>query len=139
MLRRPPIATRTDTLFPYTTLFRSAIRVADADFGANADDWDGFTDWLAADPAHAAAYDRAVDAHAAADALLDAPRAEEHPSELQSLMRSSYAGFCWKIQCDQRCAVFRGGSGGGAWARLPRQARHPPDTVLSDQSRRAPW
>src|SRR3546814_11644890 len=47
-----------------------AIRVADADFGANADDWDGFTDWLAADPAHAAAYDRAVDATAAADALI---------------------------------------------------------------------
>ncbi|HVI97902.1 MAG TPA: FecR domain-containing protein [Sphingomonas sp.] len=48
-----------------------AIRVADADFG----DWDGFTDWLAADPAHAAAYDRAVDAHEAADALFDVPDA----------------------------------------------------------------
>ncbi|RIA46794.1 FecR family protein [Hephaestia caeni] len=46
-----------------------AIRVADVDFS----DWDGFTDWLAADPAHAAAYDRAADAHAAADALFDAP------------------------------------------------------------------
>ncbi|MCM8730242.1 FecR family protein [Hephaestia sp. GCM10023244] len=52
-----------------------AIRVADPAFGANADDWDGFTDWLAADPAHAAAYDAVADEHAATDALFDVPPA----------------------------------------------------------------
>src|SRR3546814_8247302 len=71
MIRRPPRSTRTDTLFPYTTLFRSHRRRRRGD-----------------DPA-----DRAVQ-RAARDRR--ARRSEEHTSELQSLMRISYAVFCLK-------------------------------------------
>src|SRR3546814_2933481 len=108
MIRRPPRSTRTDTLFPYTTLFRSQ------SFG-----------WHLANP-HAAAtafsgllerelYDDAAhgirlptgaeierEAKAVAGILLSAikggafARSEEHTSELQSLMRRSYAVFCLK-------------------------------------------
>src|SRR3546814_2847444 len=96
MIRRPPRATRTDTLFPYTTLFRSGIcirytvgpvdrchgrdlHVDHAGLGAvglpfyrsYADGWQG----------------------SCAEGRL---RSEEHTSELQSLMRISYAVFCLK-------------------------------------------
>src|SRR3546814_12142043 len=76
MIRRPPRSTRTDTLLPYTTLFRSlwAMRVPDPAFDA----WDDLSAWLELSPAHLAAYERS----------------EEHTSELQSLMRISYAVFC---------------------------------------------
>src|SRR3546814_4782942 len=70
MIRRPPRSTRTDTLFPYTTLFRSR----------GADD----TAVLAAKRLEIG---RAVDI---------GHRSEEHMSELQSLMRISYAVFCLK-------------------------------------------
>src|SRR3546814_6795531 len=81
MIRRPPRSTRTDTLFPYTTLFRSA----------------------RSRPAPA----RHRSARAAAPAprppgspdrrdVRRASRSEEHTSELQSLMRISYAVFCLK-------------------------------------------
>src|SRR3546814_7145235 len=79
MIRRPPRSTRTDTLFPYTTLFRSIIA-----FG------------------RAGAAGRITPAMRAT-AALQWPRApgatvgsEEHTSELQSLMRISYAVFCLK-------------------------------------------
>src|SRR3546814_4239019 len=100
MIRRPPRSTRTDTLFPYTTLFRSC-QPLDAgswaevphehDHGAitvaatRSRSCGGFAGTLAArrhqrecpvDPGHA--------------------RSEEHTSELQSLMRISYAVFCLK-------------------------------------------
>src|SRR3546814_1137970 len=102
MIRRPPRATRTDTLFPYTTLFRSAFRRrrrsgkgagpldplhrrkgrnASPSFphayapGTSADDRGGWQD-----PSRRTAADRP----------------EEHTSELQSLMRISYAVFCLK-------------------------------------------
>src|SRR3546814_3421778 len=56
-------------------------------------DWDAFADWLAEDPAHGDTYD----AIASLDVDLAAlPRSEEHTSELQSLMRISYAVFCLK-------------------------------------------
>src|SRR3546814_6330536 len=85
MIRRPPRSTRTDTLFPYTTLFRSRDRLGrrPTDGGAR------FA--RARQPAqvgHAAV-------HRPAD-LLRGPRSEEHTSELQSLMRISYAVFCLK-------------------------------------------
>src|SRR3546814_20254363 len=67
MIRRPPRSTRTDTLFPYTTLFRSARRR-----------WSPFT-W------------RSVRFRAGS---AEWRRSEEHTSELQSLMRISYAVFC---------------------------------------------
>src|SRR3546814_9162132 len=70
MLRLPPRSTRTDTLFPYTTLFRSV------PFDCLAHAGDGARDERV-EP-------KAVD------------RSEEHTSELQSLMRTSYAVFCLK-------------------------------------------
>src|SRR3546814_9076670 len=80
MIRRPPRSTRTDTLFPYTTLFRSGRRALV--FGHLRPRLDG----VAAD-------------HNLGHLLrlsLSGPRSEEHTSELQSLMRISYAVFCLK-------------------------------------------
>src|SRR3546814_6592011 len=78
MIRRPPRSTRTDTLFPYTTLFRSPHPPIAA-------------------PARLA---RAVPADPRRMPARRAPasrqRSEEHTSELQSLMRISYAVFCLK-------------------------------------------
>src|SRR3546814_2791061 len=73
MIRRPPRSTRTDTLFPYTTLFRSR-RFAPI----SASPW-----------GHAS-----MRVDASANPTL--ARSEEHTSELQSLMRISYAVFCLK-------------------------------------------
>src|SRR3546814_11609715 len=88
MIRRPPISTRTDTLFPYTTLFRSRTQ------GARL---------VAIGPGHVAFASRrlAVLASARSRARQDSEaatseRSEEHTSELQSLMRISYAVFCLK-------------------------------------------
>src|SRR3546814_9639609 len=94
MRRRPPRSTRTDTLFPYTTLFRSAanarliafiakaFKVAKRDvtlIGGDTGRLKRLT--IAGDP----------------DTLAGiAARSEEHTSELQSLMRISYAVFCLK-------------------------------------------
>src|SRR3546814_3721381 len=72
MIRRPPRSTRTDTLFPYTTLFRSTRSFC------------SFVDVTTS----------IYSAFAIACALMD--RSEEHTSELQSLMRISYAVFCLK-------------------------------------------
>src|SRR3546814_2777319 len=79
MIRRPPRSTRTDTLFPYTTLFRSRARRAAGRTGL------GWTAW----PRRAASSRRCSDGSAVM-------RSEEHTSELQSLMRISYAVFCLK-------------------------------------------
>src|SRR3546814_1589432 len=69
MIRRPPRSTRTDTLFPYTTLFRSYLPPSVLPC------WAG-----RGSPA----------------AAQESARSEEHTSELQSLMRISYAVFCLK-------------------------------------------
>src|SRR3546814_2635833 len=105
MIRRPPRSTRTDTLFPYTTLFRSVDGGVGLRLGLGDD--------------HALAGGEAVgldhDRHPAlaheflggagigeaaigggGDVIFDAERSEEHTSELQSLMRISYAVFCLK-------------------------------------------
>src|SRR3546814_5413647 len=87
MIRRPPRSTRTDTLFPYTTLFRSARfahRVA-AGHGRRRRDLDGFQRVLAL-----------TARSTGRDHPRRAGRSEEHTSELQSLMRISYAVFCLK-------------------------------------------
>src|SRR3546814_9464216 len=96
MLRRPPRSTRTDTLFPYTTLFRSWARVIEA-VGDDA------RQALAGGIGNQAQreIERGVATGAGGDALLDhvepdCRRSEEHTSELQSLMRISYAVFCLK-------------------------------------------
>src|SRR3546814_4228632 len=85
MIRRPPRSTRTDTLFPYTTLFRSVSALA-----ATA---------LAMSPENLmppSAITGTPRARQASDASSTAVRSEEHTSELQSLMRISYAVFCLK-------------------------------------------
>src|SRR3546814_10466049 len=104
MIRRPPRATRTDTRFPYTTLFRSRTvglghHVAEGQPGQRHD--------------HGAAHEAEQQAEGTVEgaeaALLDAVgqdarqhgeqhRSEEHTSELQSLMRISYAVFCLKTK-----------------------------------------
>src|SRR3546814_5343319 len=86
MIRRPPRSTRTDTLFPYTTLFRSPA-IADA-VGAPAR-VGGLSVRARRGPA-----DRGAARLVAGDRAAD--RSEEHTSELQSLMRISYAVFCLK-------------------------------------------
>src|SRR3546814_10321343 len=81
MIRRPPRSTRTDTLFPYTTLFRSDLLVP-------------FQAVLERVHRVAGPIDIAL-AHPDAEfALAPRHRSEEHTSELQSLMRISYAVFC---------------------------------------------
>src|SRR3546814_9706712 len=104
MIRAPPRSTRTDTLCPYTTLFRSPCARLDA-IGADAGlrdvqinlhdpplapdflDQEGEPDlWNLADITRPAA------------ALPQEDRSEEHTSELQSLMRISYAVFCLQTQ-----------------------------------------
>src|SRR3546814_4802213 len=85
MIRRPPRSTRTDTLFPYTTLFRSSRRDN-------------------ASPSRSPAKSGCRNRHATIAAARatdrstapDRTRSEEHTSELQSLMRISYAVFCLK-------------------------------------------
>src|SRR3546814_11670000 len=78
-IRRPPRSTRTDTLFPYTTLFRS-VRGAEID-------------------RHIVRhhFEKAGEEHRSSWSVAGrAVRSEEHTSELQSLMRISYAVFCLK-------------------------------------------
>src|SRR3546814_5228507 len=84
MIRRPPRSTRTDTLFPYTTLFRSKSGIR----GENR-----------ARPSIGIAerrirQDHLVRASRRPGAICGRGRSEEHTSELQSLMRISYAVFC---------------------------------------------
>src|SRR3546814_1187761 len=90
MIRRPPRSTRTDTLFPYTTLFRSSLRpgVAAVHLGQSR-------------PA-AATRLRAGDGGRPAGQI----RSEEHTSELQSLMRISYAVFCLKKKINNKQLII---------------------------------
>src|SRR3546814_3169848 len=91
MSRRPPISTRTDTLFPYTTLFRSAARRHARLFAARLDV--GAAKHVVEDHHHAK---REIPAEARGRGREHERRSEEHTSELQSLMRISYAVFCLK-------------------------------------------
>src|SRR3546814_2294390 len=109
MIRRTPRSTRTDTLFPYTTLFRSPA---------------GFTTW----PAQGAWRDASgrtireashvlAVVHPAGDTTSDTAiatviaRSEEHTSELQSLMRISYAVFCLKKKKKKHSTTHRATDG----------------------------
>src|SRR3546814_3856144 len=82
MIRRPPRSTRTDTLFPYTTLFRSPAR------GPR--------------PAPNDEQIIVVGQHP----IIPTKRSEEHTSELQSLMRISYAVFCLKKKIYQHKQAY---------------------------------
>src|SRR3546814_5154496 len=94
MIRRPPRSTRTDTLFPYTTLFRSTLVCVATSRGMNSL---ALGDDMATGLGERVARTRMV-ASAGAVLLCAAAtaRSEEHTSELQSLMRISYAVFCLK-------------------------------------------
>src|SRR3546814_3535675 len=104
MVRRPPRSTRTDTLFPYTTLFRSGSGDLSL-FRTGPMKWQNTEqyEWLQALSAHGLAWEflRRNRAYRSAAANLGVTwppdgRSEEHTSELQSLMRNSYAVFCLK-------------------------------------------
>src|SRR3546814_1025530 len=93
MIRRPPRSTRTDTLFPYTTLFRSEIDAVPPV---------GMTDPHTRRGHYPVRTEEELDA-IVKEMRVEAPsdeagrhRSEEHTSELQSLMRISYAVFCLK-------------------------------------------
>src|SRR3546814_2634800 len=96
MIRRPPRSTRTDTLFPYTTLFRSLEHAVEIPAGG--------ADVLAADrvlsgqigPGRRRKRGRGP-----------GTRSEEHTSELQSLMRISYAVFCLKKKTKKNKKIKR--------------------------------
>src|SRR3546814_12290991 len=90
MIRRPPRSTRTDTLFPYTTLFRSSELAREYK--------KGFPQSLDAAPFLMPGEDAAVRPRLLRwfEKAGVQPRSEEHTSELQSLMRISYAVFCLK-------------------------------------------
>src|SRR3546814_5523480 len=79
MIRRPPRSTRTDTLFPYTTLFRS-----------------GMAAWAPLPVTTISKMSKAAMAGPLRKLPYYHTRSEEHTSELQSLMRISYAVFCLK-------------------------------------------
>src|SRR3546814_10308868 len=92
MIRRPPRSTRTDTLFPYTTLFRSASAPGSERIPQLRDAFRctrGVVGALRSDDAAGA---------------VGTDRSEEHTSELQSLMRISYAVFCLKNKKQMRIA-----------------------------------
>src|SRR3546814_2450712 len=83
MIRRPPRSTRTDSLFPYTTLFRSAVRPTDPLAGG-------------IEEVQILIGEADFDLLARREVEISFARSEEHTSELQSLMRISYAVFCLK-------------------------------------------
>src|SRR3546814_7558723 len=89
MRRRPPRSTRTDTLFPYTTLVRSHRRCVGQFFGRQPSERRGADRERAWRPPHRAGGSRRP-------ACRRPRRSEEHTSELQSLIRISYAVFCLK-------------------------------------------
>src|SRR3546814_9928219 len=96
MIRRPPRSTRTDTLFPYTTLFRSLSRHC-ACAALHRIHGCGHLQSLATRSGGAIGTITRSDTSALAIA-----RSEEHTSELQSLMRISYAVFCLKKKTKKR-------------------------------------
>src|SRR3546814_7876353 len=102
MIRRPPRSTRTDTLFPYTTLSDLASRASSHADGCGSE---------LTSPAKASAHSTSS----------GATRSEEHTSELQSLMRNSYAVFCLKKKKPNRQQDTTG--------RLPHQKRTRPTDV----------
>src|SRR3546814_5435675 len=102
MIRRPPRSTRTDTLFPSTTLFRSVLgenHDPSCEAGPHGEHVDAWLDQVENPVRHAQHQARFLDhvPQRCTDQSFDlADRSEEHTSELQSLMRISYAVFCLK-------------------------------------------
>src|SRR3546814_17241076 len=100
MIRRPPRSTRTDTLFPYTTLFRSV-----SDLPMHTPGGDEKDQNTASGETGHGSFDRDAaptsTCHCRQDDNGAYCRSEEHTSELQSLMRISYAVFCLKKKKQQ--------------------------------------
>src|SRR3546814_4094346 len=107
MIRRPPRATRTDTLFPYTTLFRSDLYGGQGDdslrdFGPSySDEINNFFGEEGNDLLIGSRSTDIFNCGEGIDIVLKF-RSEEHTSELQSLMRISYAVFCLKKKNKKR-------------------------------------
>src|SRR3546814_1214845 len=106
MRRRPPRSTRTDTLFPYTTLFRSGdveraqeVRAAGVDVLALELVLVGIGDRVDDEIERAPGVGEGVEDRV--------HRSEEHTSELQSLMRISYAVFCLKKKTKKTNAISK--------------------------------
>src|SRR3546814_8872151 len=112
MIRRPPRSTLTDTRFPYTTLFRSARPLElrthrGGDHRLRGDDGGDILRYGRGDRASPVAAAAGEFCHRHALRMRDKkliwrPRSEEHTSELQSLMRISYAVFCFKKKTTNR-------------------------------------
>src|SRR3546814_4679813 len=110
MIRRPPRSTRTDTLFPYTTLFRSCADHSDRRRRASSYQRERTSRTFHRSPHLAEPNSRATRSCARFHSSYrnptwrtgeaSDPRSEEHTSELQSLMRISYAVFCLKKKKD---------------------------------------
>src|SRR3546814_1287938 len=101
MIRRPPRSTRTDTLFPYTTLFRSALILAAQKVEHYEIATYGTLRTFSEKMGHqevTTLLDQTLKNEKDTDVALTKIRSEEHTSELQSLMRISYAVFCLKKQ-----------------------------------------
>src|SRR3546814_3638573 len=97
MIRRPPRSTRTDTLFPYTTLFRSPLAWKRCRPTRPPNDsilWVAGWEWAGTAP-DSASLNPTISAQDDYR-MTTTRRSEEHTSELQSLMRISYAVFCLK-------------------------------------------
>src|SRR3546814_5081491 len=111
MIRRPPRSTRTDTLFPYTTLFRSrrAPQLMVHEIGEPAEEQADRRDAgdIIVDPERRKLLSPAEieDSENRSDEAA-VERSEEHTSELQSLMRISYAVFCLKKKKKLRYTIY---------------------------------
>src|SRR3546814_10510999 len=100
MIRRPPRSTRTDTLFPYTTLFRSAVNLVHVRRRIDVESLIGHVSSPSCArqlPTPYPSWDRD---------RRSSGRSEEHTSELQSLMRISYAVFCLKKKKNKQSPIF---------------------------------
>src|SRR3546814_8775441 len=98
MIRRQPRATRTDTLFPYTTLFRSRPGLASLETETTDGRCWGRSAWILSANRRFCPAESGSRFFFSSQGLATsrASRSEEHTSELQSLMRISYAVFCLK-------------------------------------------
>src|SRR3546814_1362294 len=101
MIRRPPKSTRTDTLSPYTTLFRSLVQLA-LDNLPDAQRAQAESMLRQSKRDEAIPYAR-TGQHDRVSIAATSTRSEEHTSELQSLMRISYAVFCLKKRYLANC------------------------------------
>src|SRR3546814_1008780 len=104
MIRRPPRSTRTDTLFPYTTLFRSSGQMSKSGEIVMSDviELPRKSGRPVAEPERLSL---AVAGMTCASCVGHVERSEEHTSELQSLMRISYAVFCLKKKKNERTKI----------------------------------